>query len=331
MHVELLAPALFGARPGAALPALELLLARGRRARAEPASPETWLARAFALESDALPAGALTCLAGGGDPGTRFWLRADPVHLQLMREGMRLVPGEAFALAHEEEAALAEALKQHFAGAFELRVMQRGRWCLGAERGAALAAASPLELAGRYVNSRLPAGTEAARWHALLNEIQMLLHAQAVNEAREARGEPPVNSLWLWGAGMLPREARGRWQSLGADDPAALGLARLAGMRHYALPEGAAQWLERAPLEGRHLLVLDSLRAAHALGDETGHAARLQRLEEAWFAPLLAALKAGRIGMVTVHVPEAGASFEAIRGDLRRFWRRPRPLAEYAA
>jgi hypothetical protein len=331
MHAELLVPALFGARPGAALPALELLLARGRRSRAERLTFEGWLARAFALEGDALPAGALTCLAGGGDPGARFWLRADPVHLQLMREGLRLVPGEAFALSQEEAAALAEALKSHFAGAFELQVVQTGRWCLGAERGAPLAASSPLEAAGKDVDASLPAGSEAARWHAFLNESQMLLHTQPVNEARESRGEPPVNSLWLWGAGTLPREARGRWQSLGADEPAALGLARLAGMRHRALPEGAAQWLERAPQEGRHLLVLDSLRAARALGDEESLQARLQQLEGAWFAPLLAALKAGRIGMVTIHVPEAGASFETIRSDLRRFWRWRRSLAGYAA
>ena len=53
-------------------------------------------------------------------------------------------------------------------------------------------------------------------------------------------------------------------------------------------------------------------------------------MEELWFAPLLAALRAGRIGMLTVRVPDAGASFETVRGDLRRFWRRPRPLANYA-
>jgi len=33
--------------------------------------------------------------------------------------------------------------------------------------------------------------------------------------------------------------------------------------------------------------------------------------------------------MLTVHVPDSGVSFEAIRADLRRFWRRPRPLAEH--
>ncbi len=331
MHCELLVPALFGARTGAALPALEMLLARGRRSHAEAAPLERWLARAFALEGEALPAGALTYLAGGGDPGTRFWLRADPVHLRLMRDRLALLPGAGFALSQEEAAALADSLNLHFAAVFSLHALHPERWCLSVERGAALAAASPLEAAGQDVDAHLPTGSEAARWHVLLNEIQMLLHAHPVNAAREARGELAVNSLWLWGAGQLPLAAQGPWKSLSANDPVALGLARHARLHHRALPEGAARWLGRAPQDGRHLVVLDALRGAHALGDAETLEAGLQELERTWFAPLLAALKAGRVAMVTLHVPEAGACFEATRADLRRFWRRPRPLAGYAA
>jgi hypothetical protein len=35
--------------------------------------------------------------------------------------------------------------------------------------------------------------------------------------------------------------------------------------------------------------------------------------------------------MVTVHVPDAARalSVETVRGDLRRFWRRMRPLADW--
>jgi hypothetical protein len=35
--------------------------------------------------------------------------------------------------------------------------------------------------------------------------------------------------------------------------------------------------------------------------------------------------------MVTLHVPDAAEalSFEIIRGDLRRFWRRPRSIKSY--
>ena len=100
-------------------------------------------------------------------------------------------------------------------------------------------------------------------------------------------------------------------------------------MRHRAPGAGAAEWLGRAPEDGRHLLVLDDLRGAQALRDPDALARRLQELEDKWLAPLLAALKSGRIGMITIHIPDAAAAFETVRGDLRRFWRRRRPLAEY--
>jgi hypothetical protein len=163
----------------------------------------------------------------------------------------------------------------------------------------------------------------------------MALYQHEVNTQREARGAPVVNSVWLWGSGPLPDAAALQgatpWHSLSASDPAALGLAKLAGLRHREPGEGAEAWLGRAPEDGRHLVLLDALRAGAALGDAEELARCLQALEERWFAPLLAALRAGRIGMLTVHVPEAGASFETVRGDLRRFWRRPRPLAGYGA
>jgi len=163
----------------------------------------------------------------------------------------------------------------------------------------------------------------------------MVLYQHAVNTAREARGDPVVNSVWLWGAGVLPAAAAvfdaGPWQSVSAADPVTLGLAKLAGMRHRAPGAGATSWLARAPDEGRHLVLLDGLRGAHALGDAEALAARALDLETHWFAPLLAALRAGRVGMLTVQVPDAGASFEVVRGDLRRFWRRPRPLGKYTA
>jgi hypothetical protein len=34
--------------------------------------------------------------------------------------------------------------------------------------------------------------------------------------------------------------------------------------------------------------------------------------------------------MLSIHLPDAGLHFETIRGDLRRFWRRPKALASYA-
>lgn len=327
MHVEIVAPALSAARGDARHPALELLLARGRRTHDDPLDLPRWLGRAFGLGEAPLPAGALTALAGGLEPGSDRWLRADPVHLRLQRDSMMLIPAAGFDVARAEAAAIADAVSRHFAAEFSVHVVTPACWALRAKGEARLDARSPLELAGEDVNANLPAGPDAARWHATLNEVQMLLHEHPANEAREV----PLNSLWFWGAGRLPDKAEGPWQSVTADDPVVLGLAKLAGMRHRALPASAEEWLGRLPESGRQLLVLDALAAAAALCDGEAHAARLGALEADWFAPLLAALKSGRIGMVTVHLPDAGVSIETARGDLRRFWRRPRPVSAGAA
>ncbi len=323
MHVELVVPSLFHAQ--AAAPALQLLLARARRSDGKPATLESWIGAAFGLADAPLPAGALTALAFDMDPADGFWLRADPVHLRADRDRVLIIPSVGFELGIEEATQLCEALNQHFAEQFTLHALAPDCWCLRTGTAMPLQTRPPIEIAGRDIDAELP----DKRWHALLNEIQMALYQHGVNTAREARGEPVVNGIWLWGAGPLPSKATGPWQSVSAADPVALGLAKLAGMRHRAPGAGAPAWLECAPEEGRHLLVLDELRGARALGDADALAGRLQSLEKNWFAPLLAALRAGRIGMLTVRVPDAGVCFETVRGDLHRFWRRPRPLANY--
>jgi hypothetical protein len=323
MHCELVVPGLFAAAGATRAPALELLLARGRGRGGESQRLEGWLSEAFGLGDAPLAAGALTV----ADAGEAFWARADPVHLRLMRDRLILVPAAAFSISAAQAATLCEALNRHFA-ALAFAPVDPARWCVRLPQDLQdLSREHPLDLAGREVGLAMPASG-----HPLVNEAQMLLHAQPLNEAREARGEPPVNSLWLWGAGRAPHVPPSPWQSVSADDPLVLGLARAAGTRHRRLPPSAPAWLERAPGEGRHLIVLDALRAPLALSQRAEGRAMLEALERDWFAPLLGALREGRIGMVSVHVPDGGerASCETIRGDLRRFWRRPRSLEHYA-
>ena len=312
MHAELVVPGLFMAGVATRFAALELLLARGR-SRAAPAQRlEGWLQEAFQLDEGAFPAGALTLLGCGGEPGEASWARGDPVHLRVMRDHAVVIP--SLDLSQEEADALRDALNQHFPG-LEVCACQPSRWCLRFAETAETE--NPLDVAG---HEAAPPRSVAR----FLTEAQMVLHEHPVNEAREARGEPAVNSLWLWGAGRAT-SARSSWHSIAANDPAVLGAARLAGARHRPLPRTARDWLERLPEDGRHLAVLDPLRT-------TPQTEILEELERDWFAPLLAALRAGRVGMVTVHVPDAAEalSFETIRADLRRFWRMPKSLERYA-
>ena len=296
MHVELVVPGLLEAPQAARLPALELLLARGRASAADAQGYASWLGEAFGVEP--LPAGALTACADG------FWLRADPVHLRLVRDSMVLVPVAGLQPAEAEQ--LVATLNRHFAGTHEFRCPHPDYWVVRTAP-APIATQPAQDLAGEDIDKHLP----GAPWTALLNEIQMALHEHPVNEGREL----PVNSVWLWGAGELPRIVASPWRSVSAAEPLALGLARAAGIGQRTLPGTASAWLAGMPEEGRHLVVLEG---------------GAQALEAGWFVPLLEALRSGRVGMVSVHVPVAGLRIETARSDLRRFWRRPRALANHA-
>jgi hypothetical protein len=272
-----------------------------------------------------MPAGALTLIAANRDPGNDSWLRADPVHLRLMRDRALVMPAEAMQISQDEADALCASLNEHFAGVMEVVPLDAGRWSARVfGKALDLDDVPALQVAGREIRPSRERDRE-------ITEIQMVLHAHPVNTAREARGEPPINSLWLWGAGPASKPTS-PWKSILADEPLVMGLAMLARTHYRSLPSDAAQWLRSAPEDGRHLVVLDVLRAPALLLEVDRYHERLAALEKNWFAPLLKALRQGRIGMLTLHVPDAAeaVSFEAIRGDLRRFWRLAKPIERYA-
>src|SRR5512135_1744577 len=164
------------------LPALQTLLARGTRR---------------------------SCPADGVVAGAAYWLRADPVHLQVMRDRIVLADSSAFELTQSEADALATAIGQHFGADLSPMPLHPRRWYLRLEHAPRLTTTPPSVAAGRNLDPLLPQGEDAMQFRARLNELQMLLHDHPVNLAREARGELSVNALWLWGGGQPPCPATG--------------------------------------------------------------------------------------------------------------------------
>ena len=343
MHCHLLLPDLFWPERdlpdiyrGLELPALQRLLARGRRhgaGAAESESAEAWLCQHFDVDKQGdWPAAPYCLLADGGEPGQHHWLRADPVHLKL--EGGRLVLAASgvFSISQQEAESLADSLNAHFSGdGLVFYPLRPDRWYLRVERVPALETTALPEAAGRSIDALLPRGTDAAAWRARLNEMQMLLHGHAVNDARESAGALPINSVWLWGGGNIANTVAAPCNVVWTGDPFAAGLAQAARVAARPLPENAAELLRAGASAGVNLIVLDRLRAAAQYGDAHGWREALQQLERDWFAPLLEALRQERVGMLSLHAPgPAGRlSVEVARGDLRRFWRRVKPLADY--
>jgi hypothetical protein len=311
------------------LGALETLIARGRRTRGTAADLESWLLAAWRADS----AAAHTLVADGGEPGSHYWARADPCSLRVSREHLVPLDPAMFEISRAEAEALVDHLNRHFADhGLVFHPLQPQRWYVRIDAPWPHVAPPLAAARGKPLAVHPGADPNAARSAAFATEIQMALHDHPVNQAREARGEPPVNAVWLWGGGRSARPGARPFRRVRTGDPLAAGLALGSGAAVLPLAADAERWLRACGDEGVELLVLDALRDPAAYGEVERWRERLAALERDWFAPLLDALGRGRIGMITLHAIGAGGAFDAetTRQDLRRFWRRRQSLASYA-
>jgi hypothetical protein len=76
---------------------------------------------------------------------------------------------------------------------------------------------------------------DALQWSRLHNAIQMRWHAHPVNDAREARGFPAVNGLWLHGGGTWKTLSRMPWLRIHSSRAELRGAALAAGLQAGAL------------------------------------------------------------------------------------------------
>jgi hypothetical protein len=318
------------------LTALRKLLARARHERLAPVATEAWLCQAFSVEKQLdWPVAALTLLLDGVDPGTRYWLRADPVHLRLRRNQMLLADSSVLGLSQQDADELVAFLNRHFENdGLRFIAPQPGRWYLGLERAPQIAARALSEVIGADININLPAGAEALHWHKIANEIQMLLHSHPLNDAREARGVMTVNSLWLWGGGTHPAVPGRPYSAVWSDEALPCALAAGARLPAAPLPAGAGQWLRAMDVaSSHHLLVIGQLAAPAQYADLTSWREAITALERDWFAPLLEALRQRRISRLTLMVPglQSSERFETPPADLLKLWRTGQFLPAYRA
>ena len=312
------------------LPALLQLLCKGRVQITQARDIDTWLLEAFGVPG----AGAAnySLRADGGNPGDEYWLRADPCHLQVNRDRVILADSQTFQIDRNEAEAMVESLNALFAtDGMRFYPLQPDRWYMRLSGDTPIETTSLAQVRGKDIDPLLPRGPQAMQWRRMLNEAQMLLHAHPVNESREARGAAPINSIWLWGEGASPTPPR-KFQRVRTQNALAAGLAQAAGASVHPVPADAAQWLKAPEGEGIELVVLESLSGPACYGDLHAWQSALQRLEETWFAPLLEALRKGRLGLLSLHCLGAAAAFsiEISRQDLRYFWRRQKALQHYA-
>ena len=310
------------AAPDLHLPALQTLLVRGTRQPSPAEGVEAALCEALGIaRQQDWPLAPITLAADGGVAGDAYWLRADPVHLRVMRDRIVLAGSDAFSLSREEADALAAAVTRHFGADMDPQPLQPQRWYLRFPEAPRLITTPLSVAAGCDIVPLLPHGADAMRFRTQLNELQMLLHEHPVNQAREARGELPVNSLWLWGGGGQPA-IRSTTVTIYARNAEAEALGDFCCARVQSPP---AQ-LDARLLKTDGIILLDALTRPGQVGDACGWREALRELEHNWFAPLLGALRKTDPHGLHLLDPVNGKSLHLHARDAWKLWRRPHRL-----
>ncbi|QWD66737.1 hypothetical protein [Polynucleobacter sp. MWH-Aus1W21] len=186
-----------------------------------------------------------------------------PVHLHATRDHLILMGQNQIDLTAEESVQLLNAALPLLEEDFQNSVLFQNQhyWFMPAGPFSSLASYSVDQAHGRNIDWWMPRDTHeegiAKRWRKLQNEIQMLWHIGPVNEEREERGMPSINSLWISGIGKLndvrAPKALEKSKRLIGQHPILAGLAKLLDLPYEVILNGnnlagAFAWLEQPQL-----------------------------------------------------------------------------------
>ena len=274
-------------------------LGRADRSAREPGQ-DAQLRRHFQLLPEPWPVAALTRQLDVGDAPGASWVRADPAYVVPDMQGARLMAhGDMLKLDEDDVAALLPALTPLFGEAgLLLDAPVPSRWYLRLAAEASLPVFdAPDDTLGDDLFEHLPAGETGRRWRGLLTETQVLLHQHPWNRERTARGQPAINSLWFWGAGIYPQAVNASHAHVRSREPLLLALAKASGIEANG---------------ERQLDTLVDLRQLRSLAQFSTDVV----------APLVAALRRGELDRLLLDFQD-GVQFALQPRQRWRVWRKP--------
>jgi len=146
---------------------------------------------------------ALDWQKAGFQPGKLYWMYAAPVHLVLQRDSFSLAAPVPLPLESDEINALTIELNKHFAADRCQFFWHEKQWFLQLDTNPNIQTHAPEAALNENISAFLPTGAGAIKWASFTNEIQMLLFEHAVNQVREAKSLPIINSIWCYGGGQI--------------------------------------------------------------------------------------------------------------------------------
>lgn len=295
-------------------PSLALLLSHARAVRrdaVEPYAPllphERWLSGNQRDNSPAIAHTLMQQLGMSTEPG--YWFVLEPAHFHVARDHLVLTDRRQLTLDDATSRTLFDAAHPLFDElGYTLRYGDARHWLLRADAWSELRTCTTDAACGHNMDVWLPRGSGERDWRRLHNEVQMLWHTHAINDARELRGERRINALWLWGG------------SAGSDGQVTQEHAQTAGLRALArcsLGQAAAHMSN-----DEELCLLDALIQSALAGDWSGWLAAMAELDDNHIKPLLTQLKQGAIDGIHLVLTDSTRidEWRLRRSSMRKFW-----------
>lgn len=281
---------------------------------------EQWLARALSLDASDRPALAAQAMLGYGlDPADGNWFIVHPAHIEIARSHMLMSDVRALGLDERHSRMLFDAAKPYFDEAGKTLLYGDAQtWFMRADGWTGLDTSTPDAAAGMNLSDWLPRGERSTEYRKLQNEVQMLWYQHPANAEREAAGLGAINAFWPWGCASARETIPAGAPTLAASE-APGWLSSLAHLRSPAPGELLASG-------GNHAIYVSDTATQAAIGaDWAAWLARMQRLDEELFAPLLSAVSDGRVKQLRLVLSHRDRHIELTTSKMaqRMFWRRP--------
>ncbi len=318
-------------------PSLEVLLSKSKASISPASDLNAWLCQTFNIKKQLdWPVAPIMlhsdCLDQTVATNKDYWVRADPVHLRIEQNHIMLADHHVFDLSKEEAAQFANEINRYLTDdGISLIPLHPYRWYLRLANTPEIHTQTLSSVTGKNINYLLPTGKDSMTWHRIFNEIQMLLFEHPLNQARSARNQITVNSIWFWGGGHMPQDIHSAYSHIWSDEKLSHALADISNTTHSNLPENIENWIKTSASENQ-LVILDHLLSKDKYNNAYGWRENLKELEKVWFTPLYTALKNNQIKELRISTTNENAAYDFVitRNNLWKFWATIKPLSYYA-
>ncbi len=311
------------------LPSLDWFLTRGEYQSIQQISPSYTLCELFGLSSEQgdHPVAAISRLSDDNQHPEGLWLRADPVHVSADRDGLILIDNNRFTLNQRDALALAAEINLLFKPyGISLEVPVPTRWYLRVHEDYKLKTVPVDSIVGKDILPFMPTGDDRINVIQLMNDIQMTLHNSDVNKRREQEKQLPINSVWFWGYGELPKIIERHWSFVASDEMLAKGLSMIAATPFETLPESFNDINEKGS-SYNGLIVLNSFQKFSYYHDLEGWLEALLSVELNWFEPLLNSLKKKKLDQLTIRTEINSITID--KNCRYKFWKKNKTINSF--